>query len=96
MAEETISKEVLLNRLKRLEGQVRGVEKMIEDGRDCESIVTQLGAVRSAIEGVGALLLRNYMKICFDNKTPECADVESLERAIAIWSRVHIADKTQG
>ncbi|MFW6102091.1 MAG: metal-sensitive transcriptional regulator [Chloroflexota bacterium] len=73
-----------------------GVEKMIEDGRDCESIVTQLGAVRSAIEGVGALLLRNYMKICFDNKTPECADVESLERAIAIWSRVHIGDKTQG
>jgi DNA-binding FrmR family transcriptional regulator len=94
MVEETISKEVLLNRLKRLEGQVRGVEKMIEDGRDCESIVTQLGAVRSAIEGVGALLLRNYMKICFDNKTPECADIESLERAIAIWSRVHIGDKT--
>jgi DNA-binding FrmR family transcriptional regulator len=70
MVEETISKEVLLNRLERLEGQVRGVEKMIEDGRDCESIVTQLGAVRSAIEGVGALLLRNYMKICFDNKNP--------------------------
>jgi len=94
MVEETISKEVLLNRLKRLEGQVRGVEKMIEDGRDCESIVTQLGAVRSAIEGVGSLLLRNYMKICFDNKTPKCAGIESLERAIAIWSRVHIGDKT--
>jgi DNA-binding FrmR family transcriptional regulator len=93
MAEETISKEVLLNRLKRLEGQVRGVEKMIENGRDCESIITQLGAVRSAIESVGALMLRNYMKICFDNKTTECSDIESLERAVAIWSRVHIGDK---
>jgi len=92
MVEETISKEVLLNRLKRLEGQVRGVERMIEDGRDCESIITQLGAVRSAIESVGTLLLRNYMKFCFDSKTPECSNVESLARAIAIWSRVHIGD----
>ena len=96
MVEETISKEVLLNRLKRLEGQVRGVERMIKDGRDCESIITQLGAVRSAIDGVGALLLRNYMKICFDNKTTECSDIESLARAVAIWSRVHIGDKNLG
>jgi len=94
MVEERILKEVLLSRLRRLAGQVRGVERMIEDGRDCENIVTHLGAVRSAIEGVGAPLLKNYMKICFDNKTPECADVESLERAIAIWSRVHIGDKS--
>ena len=94
MVEETISKEVLLNRLRRLEGQVRGVERMVENGRDCESIITQLGAVRSAIEGVGALLLSNYTKICFGKETPECADIESLARAIAIWSRVHIGDKT--
>jgi DNA-binding FrmR family transcriptional regulator len=94
MAEETISKEVLLNRLKRLEGQVRGIERMIENGRDCESIITQLGAVRSAVESAGALLLRNYMKLCFGNKTTDCSDIESLERAVAIWSRAHIGDKT--
>jgi DNA-binding FrmR family transcriptional regulator len=95
MVEETISKEVLLNRLKKIEGQVRGIEKMIEGGRDCESIITQLGAVRSAIESVGGLLLRNYMKICFSEKTSECAaDIESLARAIAIWGRVRIGDKT--
>ncbi len=93
MAEEPISKEVLLNRLKRLEGQVRGVEKMIEDGRDCESIITQLRAVRSATESVGTLLLRNYMKICFNKKTPEGSNIESLSRAIAIWSQVHIGDQ---
>lgn len=93
MADEAVSKEISLKRTKRIEGQVRGIEKMIEDGRDCESVIIQLGAVRSAIEGVGALLLRNSMKLCFDNKTPECSDIESLERAIAIWSRVHIGDK---
>jgi DNA-binding FrmR family transcriptional regulator len=95
MVEETISKEVLLNRLKRLEGQVRGVERMIEEGRDCESIITQMGAVRSAIEGAGVLLLSNYTKICFGKETPECADIESLARAIAIWGRIHVGDKTQ-
>lgn len=92
MAEETISKEVLLNRLRRIEGQVRGVERMIEEGRDCESIITQLGAVRSATESVGALLLKNYMKFCFDSETPQCSNIESLARAIAIWSRLHIGD----
>ena len=94
MADEAVSKEVLLNRLKRIEGQVCGIEKMIGNGRDCESIITQLGAVRSAIESVGALLLKNYMRICFNRETPpECADIESLARAIAIWGRVHIGDK---
>jgi len=94
MVEETISKDVLLNRLKRVEGQVRGVERMIEEGRDCESIITQLGAVRSAIEGIGAFLLSNYTRICFGKETPECADMESLARAIAIWGRLHFGDKT--
>jgi DNA-binding FrmR family transcriptional regulator len=96
MAEQTVSKEVLLNRLRRIEGQIRGVQRMIEDGRDCESIITQLGAVHAAVEGVGGLMLKNYMMICFNKKTPECANIESLARAIAIWGRVHIGDKTQG
>ncbi len=76
MADEVLSKEVLLKRLKRIEGQIRGIQKLSESGRDCESVITQLGAVRSAIEGVGGLILKNYMKICFkDEKLPECADV---------------------
>ncbi len=94
MANEAISKEILLRRLKRIEGQVRGIERMIEEGRDCESIVTQMGAVRSAIEGVGVLLLSNYTKICFGKQTPECIDIESLARAIAIWGRLRVGDKT--
>ena len=93
MADEAISKEISLKRPKRIDGQVRGIDKMIEDDRDCESVITKLGAVHSAIDGVGGLLLRNYMKICFNKKTPECSDIESLERAITIWSRVHIEDK---
>ena len=93
MIEEDISKDALINRLKKIEGQARGLQKMIEDGRDCESILTQLAAVRSAIESVGALVLNNYMKFCFSqtdvNKT---GDIDSLARALAIWGRLHIGE----
>jgi DNA-binding FrmR family transcriptional regulator len=93
MVEEPVSKETLLQRLKKAEGQIRGIQKMIESGRQCEDIITQLAAVRSAIEGIAGLMLKNYMKICFEGETTtECVDVESLARAIAIWGRVHIGD----
>jgi len=93
MVDEAVSKEELLKRLKRAEGQIRGIQKMIESGRECESVITQLAAVRSAIGGVASLILRNYMKICFQGETAtECVDIESLARAIAIWGRVHVGD----
>jgi len=91
--EEEISKEALIIRLKKIEGQTRGIQKMIEGGRDCESILMQLAAVRSAIESVGALMLNNYLKFCFtqsEERGP--ADIDSLARALAIWGRVHIGD----
>ena len=87
-----VSKELLVKRLKRIEGQVRGLQKMIEDGRDCESIVTQLVAVRAAIEGVGTLVLNNYMHLCFANGV-QSAGTESLARAISIWGGIRVGDR---
>lgn len=93
---ESVSKETLQQRLKKAEGQIRGIQKMIENGRECEDVITQLAAVRSAIEGIAGLILKNYMKICFDCETAtKCVDVESLARAIAIWGRVHVGDQSQ-
>ena len=88
-----VPREVILKRLKRIEGQIRGLQKMVADERDCESIVTQLAAVRSAIDSAGALVLNNYMKLCFsqNNKT-EVAHLDSLARVIAIWGRVKVGD----
>lgn len=92
---EEISQEMLLRRLRRIEGQIRGIEKMIVDSRDCESLVTQLAAVRSAIESVGALILNNYMKLCFRKDiSSQVASIDSLARAIAIWGRVRVGDQT--
>jgi len=93
MTEEIVSQEALLKRLKRIEGQVRGVQKMIENDRDCESVITQIAAVRSAIESAGALLLNNYMKFCFLRGVESKSEsVDSLARAVAIWGRVHVGD----
>ncbi|OGN87385.1 MAG: hypothetical protein A2158_03310 [Chloroflexi bacterium RBG_13_46_14] len=91
----TISREVIIKRLKRVEGQVRGLQKMVAEERDCESIITQLAAVRSAIDSAGALVLSNFMTLCF-NKTigekPDQEPLNALARVVAIWGRVKIGD----
>jgi len=90
---DEMTKRMLLKRLRRIEGQVRGLEKMIIDDRDCESLITQLAAVRSAIESVGALVLNNYMKLCFrKGAESESASIDSLARVVAIWGRVRVGD----
>ena len=89
MTEETVSKELMIRRLKRIEGQVRGIQKMIGDGRDCESIIIQLAAVRSAIEGVGTLVIRNCMKLNLSKGAgSEPNDIDALTRAVCVWGRV--------
>ncbi len=90
-----VSREIIIKRLKRVEGQVRGLQKMVAEERDCESIITQLAAVRSAIDSAGALVLSNFMTLCF-NKTqdqkPDKEPLNTLARVIAIWGRVKIGD----
>ncbi len=89
MAQEDIPRDTVIRRLRRIEGQVRGIQKMVAEGRECENVITQLVAVRSAIDGVGSLVLNNYMRLCFSDGTDECsATVSSLARSVAIWGRV--------
>ena len=93
MTENNASKTVLVNRLKRIEGQVRGLEKMVENGRECEEVIIQLAAVRSAIESAGALILNNYMKLCLTkNEQREEGNIDSLARSIAVWGRVRVGE----
>jgi DNA-binding FrmR family transcriptional regulator len=71
---ESNAKNKLINRLRRIEGQVRGVQSMVSDERNCSDILQQLSAIRSAVQGVSLLLLEDYMTDCFVNlegKTPQ-------------------------
>ena len=56
--------EEITNRLKRVEGQVRGLQRMVEDQRDCEAILTQLMAARAALDRVGLLVAENFVQEC--------------------------------
>jgi len=54
-------KDALVKRLHRIEGQVRGIERMVDEDRYCIDILTQIGAVRMALESVGLEMLGNHI-----------------------------------
>ncbi len=56
--------EEITNRLRRIEGQIRGLQRMVEEQRDCDAILTQLMAARSALDRVGLLVAENFVQEC--------------------------------
>ncbi len=50
--------------LKRIEGQVRGLQRMVDDDRYCADVLTQISAVQEALRKVGKLLMRNHLEHC--------------------------------
>ena len=58
------AKERNLKRLRRIEGQVRGLQKMVEDERYCADVMTQISSVHEALRAVGRELMRNHLKHC--------------------------------
>ncbi len=51
-------------RLSRIEGQIKGIKKMVEQGRNCVEVLAQISAVHEALRGVGKLIMRNYLENC--------------------------------
>lgn len=61
------SKEDILKRLRRIEGQVKGIQRMIEEDKNCADILMQVAAVRAAINKAGSLILEKHSKTCLEN-----------------------------
>lgn len=70
----TASKEQLLNRLARVEGQVRGVAKMVEGDRYCIDVVTQINAVQAALDKISLGLLDGHVRVCMQGEGGAPAD----------------------
>jgi len=51
-------------RLNRIEGQIKGIKRMVEEGRYCVEVLGQLSAVHEALRGVGKIIMRNYLGNC--------------------------------
>jgi DNA-binding FrmR family transcriptional regulator len=77
LPEETVAD--VIRRLRRVEGQVRGLQQMLTDGRDCRDIVTQLSAANKAIEQAGFVLVAAGLTWCLED--PERSAAEGYELA---------------
>ncbi len=74
----------IILRLRKIEGQVKGIQKMIEEGKKCGEILVQIAAVRSAINSVGGLILENYIKECLKNYLDGSLKEEALDELVNI------------
>ena len=77
----TASKEQLLKRLNRVEGQVRGVSRMVEEDRYCVDVLTQIGAVQAALDKISLGLLDGHARHCLagDGEGPSSATAQADE-----------------
>lgn len=59
-----VTQDDVKKRLSRIEGQVRGVQKMLDDGRSCQEVIQQLAAIRSAVHQASVAVARSYAGQC--------------------------------
>ena len=83
----TATKEQLLNRLRRIDGQVGGIERMVEDDRYCIDVLTQISAVQAALDKVALGLLDDHARHCVVSG-PTAKREESTEELMAAVGRL--------
>ncbi len=83
MKELPVPRPKIISRLKKIEGQVKGVQNMVEEERPCEDIMIQLAAIKAALETVAGQVLRNYSAICGQKKGTDIGS--ELAHAVSIW-----------
>lgn len=64
----------ILNRLKRTEGQLRGIQKMIEEEAECRDVITQLSAIRSSVDRIMGVIVAENLKNCLNNPAKDEAE----------------------
>ena len=80
--------EKLINRLRRVEGQVRGLQRMISEDKRCEDVLTQLAATRAALDRVGVFLISHRMKECIRQSSEDIGiDEMAVEEAFEVFMK---------
>ena len=73
----------IMNRMKRAEGQMRGVQKMMDEGEDCRSVVTQLSAIRSSLDrAIGLIVAENLVECIQADQEAGVFDQGKIDEAI--------------
>lgn len=84
------NREALLARLRRVEGQIRGLQRMVEDDRYCIDVLTQIASASSALHGVAMSMLDDHVRHCVRDaitQGPEFAD-EKIDEALQVIARM--------
>lgn len=76
----------VLRRLRKVEGQVKGLQKMIEEGRGCEQVLTQVLAARAALDQVALRMVKTHIGDCLGNLPPDKAKA-NIARALELITR---------
>jgi CsoR family transcriptional regulator, copper-sensing transcriptional repressor len=84
MAGYSMSRDEYLKRLRRIEGQVRGLQRMVDDDRYCIDILTQVSSVTKALQGVAVGLLDEHMRHCVMDAAAAGDDTKVAEATAAI------------
>lgn len=80
----SLHKEDLIKRLRRIEGQIRGLQKMIEDDRYCVDILTQVSAAKAALDSVGMFLLEHHTHGCVAGAIKRGEGTEAVEELMGV------------
>lgn len=79
--------DAILNRLRRIEGQIRGIHRMLAEDRVCEDVVTQLMAARSSLDQVGLLIIDRHIDRCLVGDAQPEEALRNLQQALRLWLR---------
>lgn len=83
------NKQDIIKRLNRIEGQVKGIQKMVEDERYCVDVLIQISAIKSAINKVGNIILENHIKGCVSNSIKNGDSAQSEEVISELMSTIN-------
>lgn len=64
ITDREVDKTKIINRLRRLEGQIRGLQKMVDEEKTCVEVMTQLASAKSALDATGDVILETYVGMC--------------------------------
>jgi DNA-binding FrmR family transcriptional regulator len=91
----TAGKDALVKRLHRIEGQVRGIEKMVEDDRYCIDILTQIAAVNTALESLAYKVLEEHVRHCVAGALTSGDEVAALGKTEELLAAVQRFARTR-
>ena len=88
-------KDALIRRLHRIEGQVRGIERMVEEERYCIDVLTQIAAVKTALESLGFQILDNHVSHCVADALAAGDQDAAAEKSQELLAAVHRFARTR-